>query len=87
MAATRLPMRRLREQLRLKYDAGLMADTAHATAPVTDHRPAPRGVLPRGMEMWLLLGVAFGILVIVLCAGRPEPADRLGATAAPGRSP
>ena len=51
-----------------------MADEARGgAAQVTDHRSPPRGVLPRGTQTWLLLGLAFGILAIILFAGRPEP--------------
>jgi hypothetical protein len=30
-------------------------------APVTDRRPVPRGVLPRGMQTWLMVALAMGI--------------------------
>lgn len=57
-----------------------MADTAQATtqgtAPVTDHRPTPRGVLPRRMQMWLMVGLAFGILAIIMLTGQATPAER-----------
>ena len=36
------------------------------TAPVTDHRPVPRGVLPRGFQTWLMAGLALGIVLIIL---------------------
>ena len=29
-----------------------------STTPVTDRRPTPRGVLPRGVQTWLLAGLA-----------------------------
>src|ERR1700675_4494217 len=51
-------------------------------APVTDHRPVPRGVLPRGMQTWLMVGVAVGMLAIILMAGRPEPPARAASTTA-----
>ncbi len=53
-----------------------MADTAHGTGQVTDHRTSPRGVIPRRTQMWLLVGLAFGILAIILFAGKPEPPAR-----------
>jgi type IV secretory pathway VirB10-like protein len=55
-----------------------MAETSAApgTAPVADHRPVPRGVLPRGTQTWLMVGLAVCILLIILIAGRPEPAAR-----------
>jgi hypothetical protein len=33
------------------------------TAPVSDHRPVPRGVLPRGFQTWLMAGLALGIVL------------------------
>ena len=44
-----------------------------STAPVSDHRPVPRGVLPRGFQTWLMAGLALGIVLIILIAGQPEP--------------
>jgi type IV secretory pathway VirB10-like protein len=43
------------------------------TAPVSDHRPIPRGVLPRGFQTWLMAGVALGIVLIILITGHSEP--------------
>ena len=45
------------------------------TVPVTDRRPVPQGLLPRRFQTWLLAGLAFGILVIIMLAGEP-PAMR-----------
>jgi type IV secretion system protein TrbI len=42
-------------------------------APVSDHRPVPRGVLPRRFQTWLMAGLALGILLIILITGQPEP--------------
>ena len=53
-----------------------MADANPVTAPVTDHRIAPRGVLPRHTQTWLMVGVAVGILGIIVFTGHPEPAGR-----------
>jgi type IV secretory pathway VirB10-like protein len=53
-----------------------MADQEPQTlgAPsVTDRRPVPRGVLPRGVQTWLMAALALGIVLIVLFAGHPEP--------------
>lgn len=44
-----------------------------APPPVSDHRPVPRGVLPRGFQTWLMAGLALGIVLIILIAGQPEP--------------
>src|SRR5215510_11793568 len=53
-----------------------MAEQAPGTASVSDRRTAPRGVLPRGAQTWLLAAVALGILGIIVVTGRPEPAPR-----------
>ncbi len=53
------------------------------TAPVTDRRTAPRGVLPRGTQTWLMAAVAFGMLLVIFVAGRPEPAPPSTVTATP----
>lgn len=42
-------------------------------APVSDLRPVPRGVVPRGFQTWLMVGLAAGIVLIILIAGEPEP--------------
>src|SRR5438093_10556455 len=60
-----------------------MADTTPGTAPVSDNRLAPRGVLPRGTQTWLMVGLAVGILGIIVFAGHPEPAARTSAAATP----
>src|SRR4051812_32901708 len=53
-------------------------------APVTDHRPAPSGVLPRRVQTWLMAGLALGIVLIIVLAGHPEsPARPTSTTAAP----
>lgn len=52
-------------------------------APVVDRRPVPRGVLPRGVQTWLMVAVAIGMLFIIFLTGRPEgPAPTRTATAA-----
>lgn len=42
-------------------------------APVIDRRPVPRGVMPRGVQTWLMVSMAVGILLIILITGHPEP--------------
>ena len=54
---------------------------------VTDRRPVPRGVLPRGVQTWIMVGVAVGMLAIMLIVGRPDPPPRPAQAAAPARSP
>lgn len=53
-----------------------MADNTPGTTPVVDHRTAPRGVLPRRAQTWVMAGLALGVLVIVMFTGQPEPATR-----------
>src|SRR5438093_12840154 len=60
-----------------------MADTASGTAPVSDNRIAPRGVLPRGTQTWLMVALALGILGIIVFAGHPEPTKRTTSAATP----
>src|ERR671929_853234 len=50
-----------------------MSDTTSGTTSVTDHRVAPRGVLPRHTQMWLMVAVAIGILGIIVLTGHSEP--------------
>lgn len=72
-----------------------MTETAQATSierdppssTITDHRPVPRGVLPRGVQTWVMAGVAVGMLAIMLIVGRPDPPARPVATAAPAQPP
>ena len=58
-----------------------------SVAPVSDHRPAPRGVLPRGFQTWLMAGLAFGILVIILLTGQSEPPANRAQTQTPTLAP
>ena len=46
---------------------------APVAAPVSDHRPVPRGVLPRRFQTWLMAGLAVGIVLIILITGQREP--------------
>ena len=57
------------------------ASTAAAPA-VTDRRLSPRGVLPRGVQTWLLAGLAAFMLLIMFVVGRPEAPVRPAPTAA-----
>ena len=54
---------------------------------VTDRRPVPRGVLPRGVQTWIMAGVAVGMLAIMLIVGRPDPPPRPAQAAAPAQAP
>src|SRR5262245_30156171 len=72
-----------------------MAETPQATsverdpqpATITDHRLVPCGALPRGIQTWVLVCVAVGMLAIMLIVGRPAPPTRSAATAAPVQPP
>ena len=55
--------------------------TPAGTTPVSDHRPVPRGVLPRGLQMWLMVGVAVGMVGIIVFTGHSQPAPRVTAAA------
>lgn len=60
---------------------------APGTAAVTDRRTAPRGVLPRGIQTWLMAGLAVGIVLIILLTGQPEPSTRSSPNAATPLAP
>src|SRR5215218_6268719 len=47
---------------------------------VTDHRTAPRGVLPRGVQTWLLAGLAAFMLLIMFVIGKPQAPARVTPT-------
>jgi type IV secretion system protein TrbI len=63
-------------------------DTAPVAVPaVTDRRLMPRGVLPRGVQTWLLAGLAAFMLLIMFVVGRPDAPARLAPTTAPAIAP
>jgi type IV secretion system protein TrbI len=43
------------------------------TSPVVDRRPVPRGVLPKGVQTWLMVSIAAGMLLIILVTGHRDP--------------
>ena len=47
-----------------------------ATVTVTDKRSAPRGVLPRRLQMWLMIALALGMLAIIAFTGQSRPPAR-----------
>src|SRR4030095_3633859 len=60
------------------------------TAPVTDRRPVPRGVIPKGVQMWLMIGVAVGMVAIIMFTGHSQPTPRatpVVMSPAPGLNP
>ena len=56
-------------------------------ATVTDRRPVPTGVMPRGVQTWVMAGVAVFMLAIMLIVGRPDPPARPASAAAPAMPP
>ena len=73
-ARTRLSRARQRA-VRLPAGTVAMADgTRRTAATVTDNRTAPRGVMPRGTQTWLMAGWRLVILAIIVFTGRPAPA-------------
>jgi type IV secretory pathway VirB10-like protein len=46
------------------------------SAPIKDQRPRPRGALPRGAQIWFMLGLAAVLLAIMTVTGSPTPKDR-----------
>jgi type IV secretion system protein TrbI len=49
---------------------------APARSPISDQRSTPRGVLPRQLQMWLMIGLAAVILTIIFFTGRAAPPAR-----------
>src|SRR5260221_14101288 len=62
-------------------EEGMMAASNDTTgsAPIQASRSAPRGVLPRQLQMWLMIGLAVIILVIILFTGHSSPVPRASA--------
>lgn len=56
------------------------------TGSIQDRRPKPRGVLPRQVQMWLMVGLAVIILLIIFVTGHSAPAAR-AASGVPMASP
>src|SRR3954464_3035301 len=52
---------------------------------IRDLRTKPRGVLPRHVQMWLMIGIAIVILAIILFAGHPQPLPRPQAGSRPAQ--
>ncbi len=66
-----------------------MADQVETpgAAPVVDRRPVPRGVLPRGVQTWLMVALAVGMLGIIFLTGQPNAPVRTAQNVAPGAPP
>ena len=59
--------------------------TAATPSVIRDLRTKPRGVLPRHVQMWLMIGIAIIILAIILFAGHPQPLPRPQAGSRPAQ--
>ena len=53
-----------------------MTEPTLPPATVTDKRPAPRGVLPPRLQMWLMMALALGMLAIIAFTGQSRPPSR-----------
>ncbi len=60
-----------------------MADTTPNPPPVVDRTAPPRGVLPRHAQMWLMVALSVGLLLIILVTGKPVPSQRPATAAQP----
>jgi type IV secretory pathway VirB10-like protein len=60
-----------------------MSTSDQANATVVDRRPAPRGVLPKGIQTWLMVGIAGVIVIIILFAGQSQAPQRTVQAATP----
>lgn len=63
------------------------ASSAPGTVAVTDRRSVPRGVLPRGMQTWLMAGIAGVMVLIMFVVGRPDPPPRQASVGTPPAAP
>jgi type IV secretion system protein VirB10 len=54
---------------------------------IQDRRSTPRGVLPRQLQMWLMVGLAVVILLIILVTGHAQPVARTAAPPATAPTP
>jgi type IV secretory pathway VirB10-like protein len=62
----------------------MSATETQGAAPVVDRRPVPRGVLPKGIQTWLMVALAVGIVLIIFLTGQPQAPDR-GNAASPAQ--
>lgn len=52
------------------------AQQSAGAGQINDQRPRPRGALPRGIQMWLMMGLAAVLLGIIVLTGNPKPQER-----------
>jgi type IV secretion system protein VirB10 len=66
-----------------------MADQVEptGTATVVDRRPVPRGVLPKGVQTWLMVALAVGMLGIIFLTGNPDGSTPPRPTSQPAAAP
>ena len=66
-----------------------MADPVErpGTVPVVDRRPVPRGVLPKGVQTWLMVALAVGMLGIIFLTGQPDGPAALRQPSQPAAPP
>ncbi len=64
-----------------------MSTPEQGTTTVVDRRPVPRGVLPKGIQTWLMVGIAGVIVVIILFAGQPHAPQRTAQAATVAAGP
>ncbi|MFA5910570.1 MAG: TrbI/VirB10 family protein [Vicinamibacterales bacterium] len=62
----------------------MSATDTQGAAPVVDRRPVPRGVLPKGIQTWLMVALALGIVLIIFLTGQPQAPER-GHAASPAQ--
>ena len=62
----------------------MSATETQGAAPVVDRRPVPRGVLPKGIQTWLMVALAVGIVLIIFFTGQPQAPER-GNAASPAQ--
>ena len=61
----------------------MSATDQQTNTTVVDRRPVPHGVLPRGIQTWLMIGIAGVIVIIILFAGQPQAPQRTVQAATP----
>lgn len=61
----------------------MSSSETQGTAPIVDRRPIPKGVLPKGIQTWLMVALAVGIVLIIFLTGQPQAPERAQAAAAP----
>jgi type IV secretion system protein TrbI len=64
-----------------------MSTPEQGSSTVVDRRPVPRGVLPKGIQTWLMVGIAAVIVVIILFAGQPQAPQRTAQAATVAAGP